>query len=156
MTRVDLILNLTKIKNANSSNSKVSMKIDDIQNKLIRGDISEEQAYAFLSEFLIINKVDEWYEIIRNKPIHRNLINILNGKITDHNEVAKIVSSMLTQLIIRKTVDHTLDLELLNFKVYLDLLDEYYNSGTIDIDKFKLIIEAYENLGIVKEDDVDA
>lgn len=119
-------------------------------------EISEEEAFNELTNCPVINESKEWWEIISKKPIHRNLIHILNGKITDDNEVAKIVASMLTQLIIRKIADPSIDFKILNFDTYLDLLSDYSKTGKINIDQFKRIIKSYKNLGIVKEEDTNA
>lgn len=95
---------------------------------------------------------DEWYEIIKNKPVYKNLLAISDGKITDSTIIAKVVSSMITQIIIRKNADPSLDFNVVRLNDWIKILENYTNTLTIDIDKVKNLIQDYEILGIIREE----
>ena len=124
----------------------------------MNNEISIEQANIELLKINSSKSCQEWWSIISQKPIHKSLVNILNNKISDVNTIAKIVSSTITQLIMRKNADPTIDLSLLHFDDLLNLLSDYHKSGEshIDVDKFKSIINLYKEIGIVKEEDTNA
>ena len=136
----------------------VQQQLHTLQQRLLNNEVSVEQANIEILKLRPSELYQEWWSIISKKPIHKNLLNILNDKIENVDEIAKIVSSLMTQLIIRKNADPTLDLSLLHFGDLLSILSDYYNSNAshIDIDKFKSIINSYKEIGIVKEEDTNA
>lgn len=129
-----------------------------LQQQLLSNKVSVEQANIEILKLTPIELYQEWWSIISKKPIHKNLLNILNDKIEDPTEIAKIVSSLMTQLIIRKNADPTIDLSLLHFGDLLEILSDYYNNNCsyINTNKFKSIINSYKEIGIVKEEDTNA
>lgn len=136
----------------------VQQQLHTVQQQLLSNEISIDQANLELLKLQPIELYQEWWSIISKKPIHKNLLNILNNKIEDIDEIAKIVSSLMTQLIIRKHADPSIDLTALHFGDLLEILSDYYtNNGThINVDKFKSIINLYKEIGIVKEEDTNA
>ena len=136
----------------------VQQRLHTLQQQLLNNEVSIEQANAEILNLKPSELYQEWWSIISKKPIHKNLLNILNDKIKNVDEIAKIVSSLMTQLIIRKHADPTTDLSLLHFGDLLNILSDYYrnNEACIDIDKFKSIINLYKEIGIVKEEDTNA
>lgn len=136
----------------------VQQQLHTLQQRLLNNEVSVEQANIEILKLQPSELYQEWWSIISKKPIHKNLLNILNNKIENTDEIAKIVSSLMTQLIIRKNADPTLDLSLLHFGDLLSILSDYYNNNAsyIDIDKFKSIINSYKEIGIVKEEDTNA
>lgn len=136
----------------------VQQRLHTLQQQLLNNEVSVEQANIEILKLRPSELYQEWWSIISKKPIHKNLLNILNDKIENTDEIAKIVSSLMTQLIIRKNADPTLDLSLLHFGDLLSILSDYYNSNAshICVDKFKSIINSYKEIGIVKEEDTNA
>lgn len=136
----------------------VQQQLHTLQQRLLNNEVPVEQANIEILKLQPSELYQEWWSIISKKPIHKNLLNILNNKIENTDEIAKIVSSLMTQLIIRKNADPTLDLSLLHFGDLLSILSDYYNNNAsyIDIDKFKSIINSYKEIGIVKEEDTNA
>lgn len=136
----------------------VQQQLHTLQQQLLNNEIPVEQINTEILKLKPSKLYQEWWSIISKKPIHKNLLNIVNDKIENVDEIAKIVSSLMTQLIIRKNADPTLDLSLLHFGDLLNILSDYYNSNSsyINVDKFKSIINSYKEIGIVKEEDTNA
>lgn len=136
----------------------VQQQLHTLQQQLLNNEVSTEYANSIILNFTPVELYQQWWSIISKKPIHRSLLNILNDKVVDVNEIAKIVSSMITQLIIRKIADPTIDLSLLRFDDLLSILSDYSknNASHINVDKFKSIINLYKEIGIVKEEDTNA
>lgn len=128
----------------------VKSKISDLQDSFLVNEISAEDVYSQLSS--IIDVSNGWYDILKTKPVHKNLLLVLNEKITDPTEVAKIVSSMVTQLIIRKIADPNLDYNLVRLSDWINILSDYSNTLTIDLSRVKLLIQDFETLGLIREE----
>lgn len=128
----------------------VKSKISDLQDSFLVNEISAEDVYSQLSS--IIDVSNGWYDILKTKPVHKNLLLVLNEKITDPTEVAKIVSSMVTQLIIRKIADPDLDYNLVRLSDWINILSDYSNTLTIDLSRVKSLIQDFETLGLIREE----
>lgn len=152
MTRVDLLLEIERLLLTEGVSPSDKHNLLKLREDLLSCSITTDLAYQKLCEIPFLKVSSDWWEILKTKPIYRNLIAIADGKITDNDTVAKIVASMLTQLIIRKIADPSTDFHLLQANTYLELLKNYFSTGEIDIWKFKDIIKAYKNLGILKEE----
>lgn len=87
------------------------------------------------------DNIDDWREVIKNKPIYEGLSKVISGKYNDPIEVSKIASSLLTQIIIRKLANPSINLELLGYYKICDLLSKL---PKFDIDQFKEIIKSYD------------
>lgn len=148
--RSNLLITIASLIQQNSFNESSVKELSDLRFQILNNEISIEDAYSQLTSSILFP--DEWYEIIKKKPIHRNLLAISNGKIEDPLEIIKIVSSMITQLIIRKIADPALDYKLVRFNDWVSILQNYANTSEVDIEKVKTLIHNYENLGIIRKE----
>lgn len=158
MNRIEMLVKIAQMLKEENLTPSVQQQLHTFQQQLLNNEVSVEQINAEILKLRPSELYQEWWSIISKKPIHKNLLNIINDKIENVDEIAKIVSSLMTQLIIRKNADPKIDLAALRFGDLLEILSDYYinNASHINVDKFKSIINLYKEIGIVKEEDTNA
>lgn len=146
MTRITLLIELAKAISDSSTSNEVKAELQDIRNKLLGNEISQEQAMDMITHGEMSNKIAIWFRHIKTKPIYKNIKLIIEDKLEDQEEIAKVLTSLLTQLVIQKQHDITFDYDIFQHDTIIDMIKDYFNGKPLIVSDIKNIFETYQKL----------
>lgn len=141
MNRIDIMERLYELKSISegADTEKVITLLDDI----IRNKVSEESAE------LELRKIDPYYvrheflKNLKNKPIYKNIVEYKKGNLSNV-QIAKIISSLITQILIQSEQNDEINIKSLQIDVLADMIKDYAdNPDRIDFDKLDFILDKF-------------
>lgn len=141
MNRIDIIerlYELTSISEGADVDRVNSLKDDIISNK-----IDEKSAE------LELRKIDPYYiryeflNNLKNKPIYKNIKEYKKGNLSNI-QIAKIISSLITQILIQNEQNSEINIKSLQIDVLADMIKDFAdNPDNIDHDKLDFILDKF-------------
>ena len=137
MKRSDIFERLYELNDSDKKDSVTKVMYDLINNK-----ITNEEAEMQLR---LIDPYYARYEFLQNlkgKPIYKNIIEFKKGNLSDI-QIIKMVSSLITQILIQKEQNADLDINSLQVDVLLDMIKRYSVGNEIDFDRLNDLLDQY-------------
>ena len=116
----------------------------DVYDRYLCGSITDDQLMSEIISTSCYEEMKNWYNVIKCKPIWRTLKTIMFDieSLTDI-ELLKAMSSLVTQLLIRKGLNDNMNLNLFGYSKLLSELLNYPVHGKINRDLVKDIVSNY-------------
>lgn len=126
MKRGDIIERLYELRSSDS----LKESVDSLMNDVLSNKITTEDAESKLRDIDPKYIKHEFLQNLKGKPIYKNIIEYKKDKLTNI-QIAKMVSSLITQILIQTEQFSSLDPKSLQIDTLLEIIKEYSEDPSV-------------------------